>query len=153
MHLGLQSKATKLWPQTTAHLGDCVIARVYFWIKYMMYWKEHKCPLYFPSLSFSGLPVISRAITQECSNTKYIIQSRFILYNARNKLQTIIHSFSKSFHLHYSYINLWILCLKKNVLSSRFTNFYNFCYKKIIKLNTGKETASKEDLCCCKLIV
>lgn len=110
----------------TTHLGDCVITRVYFWIKYMGYWKGHKCPLYFVSMSFNGLPVISRGITQECSNTEHIIQSRFVLPNARNKLQTIMHSFSKTSHWHNSYINLQISGPKKNVLSSSFQTFTFF---------------------------
>lgn len=64
-------------------------------------------------MSFNGLPVISRGITQECSNTEHIIQSRLILPNDRNKLQTIIHSFSKIFHSYNFYINLQITCLNE----------------------------------------
>lgn len=39
----------------TTHLGDYVITRVYFLNKVHGYWKGHKCPLYFISMSFSCL--------------------------------------------------------------------------------------------------
>lgn len=96
----------------TTHLGDCVITRVYFLNKVHGYWKGHKCPLYSicPPVA---LPVISGGITQECSKAQRIIQSRLILPHARNKLQTIMHSFSKAFHSHNSYINLQIMCPKE----------------------------------------
>lgn len=59
----------------TTHLGDCAITRVYFWIKYMGYWRGHNCPLYFVSIC----PSMAYQLHLEVPHKNVAIQS--ISYN------------------------------------------------------------------------